>query len=74
MDNRQQITDAEKKGLYLIVPASVQQGRTRLTRLHTELYNAVLAFSCGPAKCCITTMTVAVFTVDEMDHVILNHL
>ena len=48
MDNIHQITDAVQKGLQLIVPASVQQGSTRQTRLRTELWNdsfhAVLAF------------------------------
>ena len=63
----QKITDAVQKGLQLIVWASVQQGRTRLTRLPNELYSdlfhAVLAFSCGLAKfqCCIATVTVVVY-------------
>ena len=47
MNNIQQIADAVQKGLLLIVRASVQQGRTRLTRLRNELYSdsihAVLA-------------------------------
>ena len=56
MDNMQQITNAVQKGLQLIVPASVQQGSTRQTRLRTELCNndsfhAVLALSCGQAEC-----------------------
>ena len=56
-----------KKGLYIIVRASVQQGSTRLRRLRIELYSdsfhAVLALSCGRAKCqyCITTVTVVVY-------------
>ena len=32
MDNIQQIADAVRKGLKLIVRASMQQGRTKLTR------------------------------------------
>ena len=55
MDNMQQNADAVQKGLQLIVRASVQQGRTRLRRLRIELwsdsFHAVLALSCGPAKC-----------------------
>ena len=53
MDNIQQIADAVQKGLELIVRASVLQGRTRLTRLRNELFSvhAVLAWSCGLAKC-----------------------
>ena len=47
MDNIQQITDAVQKGLLLIVRASVQQGKTRLTSLRNELcsdsLHAVLA-------------------------------
>ena len=47
MNNIQQIADAVQKGLLLIVRASVQQGRTRLTRLRNELcsdsFHAVLA-------------------------------
>ena len=39
MDNIQQIADAVQKGLELIVRASVQQGRTKLTRLRNELYS-----------------------------------
>ena len=56
-----------QKGLQLIVRASVQQGSTRLRRLGIELYSdsfhAVLAFSCGRAKCqcCIRTVTVDVY-------------
>ena len=54
MDNIQQIPDAVQKGLELIVWASVQQGRTRLTRLRNDFYSdsfhAVLAWSCGLAK------------------------
>ena len=56
-----------KKGLLLIVRAIVQQGRTRLTHLRTELYSnsfhAMLALSCGPAKfqCCTATVTVVVY-------------
>ena len=37
MDNIQQIADAVQKGLQLIVRASVQQARTRLTGLRNEL-------------------------------------
>ena len=68
MDNVQHITDAVQKGLLQIVRASVQQGRTRLTRLRNELYSdsfhAVLAWSCGQAKdqCCTATITVVVYT------------
>ena len=67
MDNIQQIADAVQKGLELVVRASFQQDRTRLTRLINELYSdsfhAVLALSCGRAKCqCYTTtVTVVVF-------------
>ena len=67
MDNIQQIADAVQKGLYLIVRASVQQGRTRLTRLRNELYSdsfhAVLAWSCRPAKCqcCAARVTIVVY-------------
>ena len=47
MDNIQQIADAVQTGLLLIVRASVQQGKTRLTRLRNELcsdsFHAVLA-------------------------------
>ena len=39
MDNIQQIADAVQKGRQLIVWASVQQGRTRLTRLRNELFS-----------------------------------
>ena len=62
-----QIADAVQKGLELIVLVSVQQGRTRLTRLRNELYSdsfhAVLAWSCGRAKCqfCTATVTVVVY-------------
>ena len=67
MDNIQQIADAVQKDLELIVRASVQQGRTRLTCLRNELYSnsfhAVLAWICGLAKfqCCIGTVTVVVY-------------
>ena len=70
MDNIQQIDDVLEKGLLLIVRPTVQQARTRLTRLRTELYSdlfhAVLAFSFGPAKCqCfLTTVVVAVYVHD----------
>ena len=67
MDNIQQIADAVQKGLQPIVRASVQQGSTRLRRLRIELYysdsfHAVLALSCGRAKCqyCITSVMVVV--------------
>ena len=59
--------NAVQKGLLLIVRASVQQGRTRLTRLHNELYSnlfhAVLTWSCGQAKyqCWTATVTVVVY-------------
>ena len=49
MDNIQQIDDAVKKGLQLIVGASVQQGSTRLKCLRIELcsdsFHAVLALA-----------------------------
>ena len=67
MENIQQITDAVQKGLQLIVRACVQQVSTGLRRLRIELYSdsfhAVLALSCGRAKCqcCITTVTVVVY-------------
>ena len=64
MDKIQQIADVVQKGLQLIVWASVQQGRTRLTRLRNELYNYLFhALSCGLAKCqcCIATVTVVVY-------------
>ena len=67
MDNIQQFADAVQKGLQLIVRASVQQGSTGLRRLRIELcsdsFHAVLALSCGRAKCqcCITTLTVVVY-------------
>ena len=55
MDNMQQMADAVRKGLLPIVRASVQKGRTRLTRLRNKLYSdsfhAALASSCGKAKC-----------------------
>ena len=38
MDNIQQNADAVQKGLQLIVPASVKQGRARRIRLRIELY------------------------------------
>ena len=69
MDNIQQIADAVQKGLQLIVRASVQQGSTRQRRLRIELcsdsFHAVLALSCGQAKCqcCITTVTVVVYCI-----------
>ena len=47
MDSMQQIADVVQTGLLPIVRASVQQGRTRLTRLRNELrsdsFHAVLA-------------------------------
>ena len=59
MDNIQQIADALQKGR-----ASVQQGRTRPTRLRTELcsdsFHAVLVLNYGPAKCQCNTTTVTV--------------
>ena len=67
MDNIQQIDDAVPIGLQLIVWASIQQGTTRLTRLRNDLYSdsfhAVLALSCGQAKCqwCIAMVTVVVY-------------
>ena len=67
MDNIQQIADAVQKDLQLIVWASDQQGRTRLTRLRNELcsdsFHAVLALSSGQAKCqcCIATVTFVVY-------------
>ena len=69
MDNIQQNADAVQKGLQLIVRASVQQGSTRLRRLRIELcsdsFHALLALSGGRAKCqcCITTVTVVVYTL-----------
>ena len=69
MDNMQQIADVVQKGLLLIVRASVQQGRTRITRLRNELYSdsfhAVLAWICGRAKCqcCTALVTVVVYWV-----------
>ena len=55
MDNIQQIADAVQKGLQQIIRASVQQGSTRQRRLRIELcsnsFHAVLALSCGQAKC-----------------------
>ena len=69
MDNIHQIADAVQKGLQLIVRASGQKGSTRLRRLGIELcsdsFHAVLALSCGRAKCqcCITTVTVVVYCV-----------
>ena len=51
----------------LIVQTSVQQGRARLTRLRNELcsdsFHAVLAWSCGRAKCqcCTATVTVVIY-------------
>ena len=68
IDNIQQIADAVQKGLQLIVRASVQQGRAGLTRLRNELcsdsFHAVLAWSCGRAKCqcCTATVTVVVYS------------
>ena len=68
MDNIQQIVDAVQKGLQLIVWASLQQGSTRLRRLRIELcsnsFHAVLALSCGRAKCqcCITMVTIVVYS------------
>ena len=54
MDNIHHIADVVQKGLKLIVWASAQQGRTRLTRLRNELnsdsFHVVLAVSCGRAK------------------------
>ena len=67
-NNMQQIADALKKGLQLIVWVSVQQCNTRLARLRNELYSdsfhAVLALSCEWAKyqCCIATVTVDVYS------------
>ena len=69
MDSIQQIADAVQKALQLIVRASVTQGQgsTGLRRLRIELcsdsFHAVLALSCGRAKCqcCITTVTVVVY-------------
>ena len=70
MDNKQQIADAVQKGL--IVRASVQQSRTRLTRLRNELhsdsFHAVLAWSCGLAKCQYCTATVAVVVYIRMSY------
>ena len=74
MDNIQQIADAVQKGLQLVVWASVQQARTRLSCLRNELYSdsfhAVLALSCGRVKfqCCTATVTVVVYStyVDEL--------
>ena len=69
MDNIQQFADTVQKGLQLIVRASVQQGSTRLRRLRIELcsdsFHALLALSGGRAKCqcCITTVTVVVYTL-----------
>ena len=66
MDNIQQVADAVQKGLELFVRASVQQGRTRQTRLryelHSDSFHAVLAWTCGLAKsqCCTATVTVVV--------------
>ena len=57
MDSIQQIAEAVPKALTLIVRTSVQQGKTRLTRLRNELYidsfHAVLA--------CIATVKVVVY-------------
>ena len=67
MDNIQQIADAVEKGRQLIVWASVPQGSTGLRRLRIDLcsdsFHAVLALSCGLAKCqcCITTVMVVVY-------------
>ena len=67
MDNIQQIADAVQKGLHLVVRASAQQGRTRLTRLRNKQYSdsfhAALALSCGRAKCqcCTATVTIVVY-------------
>ena len=67
MEKIQHIADVVQKGLQLIVWASVQQGRTRLTRLRNELcsdsFHAVLALSCGQAKCqcCIAMVTLVVY-------------
>ena len=67
IDNMQHIADAVQKGLQIFVRASFQQGRARLTRLRNELcsdsFHAVLAWSCGPAKCqcCAPTVTVVVY-------------
>ena len=72
IDNIQQIPDAVQKGLQLIVQASFQQGRARLTRLRNELcsdsFHAVLAWSCGRAKCqyFTATVTVVVYTVFQV--------
>ena len=75
-DNIQQIAGAVQKGLLLIVRASFQQGRARLTRLRNELcsdsFHAVLAWSCGRAKCqcCAATVTVVVSNVMKSYQVI----
>ena len=70
----QQIADALKKGLQLIVWVSVQQCNTRLARLRNELYSdsfhAVLALSYGRAKyqCCTATVMVVFYSdLDSAD-------
>ena len=62
----QHIADAVQKGLQIFVRVSFQQGRARLTRLRNE-FHAVLAWSCGRAKCQCSapTVTVVVYTVIE---------
>ena len=52
MDNRQQIADALQKGLQLIVPASVQQGGTRLTRLSFELWAGQMSMLYNNGESC----------------------
>ena len=77
MDNIQQIADAVEKGLQLILRASVKQGSTRLRRLRNELYSdsfhAVLALSCGLAKCqcCLTTVTVVVYCRNDQSRILV---
>ena len=67
IDNIQQIADVVQKDLQLIVRASLQQGRARLTRLRNELcsdsFHAVFAWSCGRVKCqcCTAMVTVVVY-------------
>ena len=80
MENIQQIADAVQKGLWIIVRASVQQGRARLTCLRNELcsdsFHAVLAWSCGRAKCqcCTATVTVVVYMLSILVHYLLQKI
>ena len=63
MDNIHHIADVVQKGLKLIVWASVQQGRTRLTRLRKELYSDSFHSRCVSLELRAVQMSMLLATV-----------